>query len=367
MMFLKSVVVSVCVRARSLASALVVAAGAVVLSSCQNLPSVVLYTSVDEPYAAPIVRQFERQQGVRVRLVTDTEATKSIGLAERLRAERASPRCDVWWGNEPFNTALLAEEGLLAARPAEQLASTPEAFRDPHGRWAGNALRYRVLALPPDLTDEQQVGITGGGPITGLSDLLRAELKGKIALARPVAGTTMGHVAVMYLEWGPEKFTEFFRRLHAHGAVVLGGNSEVVKQVGAGNILLGLTDNDDVFAMTKEGMPVAEIMPDQGAAAAEFSLPGTVAIPTTVGLVVGRPENARARLLADFLLSSGVEEQLVGVGFAAGSVWDPSGRDGKPVRVVAVDYLKTAQIMPTAARLATDLLDGKEPGQSTPN
>lgn len=351
---------------RSLASALVVAAGAVVLSSCQNLPSVVLYTSVDEPYAAPIVRQFGREQGVRVRLVTDTEATKSIGLAERLRAERASPRCDVWWGNEPFNTALLAEEGLFVARPVEQLVGTPEAFRDPQGRWAGNALRYRVLALPPDLTDDPQVG-TFGGPITGLSDLLRAELRGRIALARPVAGTTMGHVAVMYVEWGPGKFAEFFRGLHANGAVILGGNAEVVKQVGAGNVTLGLTDNDDVLAVTKEGLPVAEIMPDQGAVAGEFSLPGTLAIPTTVGLVEGRPENTRARLLADFLLSAGVEEQLIAVGFAAGSVRDPSDRNGKPVRVVPVDYLKTAQVMPTAARLATDLLDGKEPAPTTPN
>ncbi|RDJ93096.1 hypothetical protein B4Q13_24285, partial [Lacticaseibacillus rhamnosus] len=34
-------------------------------------------------------------------------------LAERLRAEKSNPQCDVWWGNEPFHTINLADEGLL--------------------------------------------------------------------------------------------------------------------------------------------------------------------------------------------------------------------------------------------------------------
>src|SRR3954469_20597625 len=74
---------------------------------------VVLYTSVDEPIASPIVRDFENQTGIRVRLVTDTEASKSVGLAERLRAEKDHPQADVWWSNEIFLTINLADEGLL--------------------------------------------------------------------------------------------------------------------------------------------------------------------------------------------------------------------------------------------------------------
>src|SRR4051794_13375114 len=75
---------------------------------------VVLYTSIDQPIAAPIVREFERQTGIKVTLVTDTEATKSVGLAERLRAEKANPQADVWWSNECFHTINLADEGVLA-------------------------------------------------------------------------------------------------------------------------------------------------------------------------------------------------------------------------------------------------------------
>lgn len=347
---------------RSVPRWIAVIVGAACLGSCQHLPSVVLYTSVDEPYAAPVIRQFEREQGVRVRLVTDTEATKSIGLAERVRAEKASPRCDVWWGNEPFNTVLLAEEGLLESRPAEHLVSTPEQFRDPMGRWAGSALRFRVLVIDREFADATTP------PIVSLNDLLRPEFMGELAIARPVAGTTMGHVAVMYSVWGPEKFFRFFDALRRQEAAVVGGNGEVVKQVSLGTVKLGLTDNDDVQSSIREGGSVTAVFPDQTEPATDdahehFSLPGTVGLPTTVGLVAGRPVNARARLLADYLLSTRVEEQLIAAGFAAASVRDPSMRDGSPVRVVPVDYANIAKIMPTAARLATDILDGKSPAE----
>ena len=41
--------------------------------------SLVLYTSIDEPIARPIIEEFEKQTGIDVTIVTDTEASKSIG------------------------------------------------------------------------------------------------------------------------------------------------------------------------------------------------------------------------------------------------------------------------------------------------
>jgi len=47
-------------------------------------PEVVVYTSVDEVFSRPIVERFERRTGVRVRLVPDTEETKSTGGRARM-------------------------------------------------------------------------------------------------------------------------------------------------------------------------------------------------------------------------------------------------------------------------------------------
>src|SRR4051812_8714298 len=125
--------------------------GSLILSGCNKSSSneIVLYTSVDQPIAQPIISAFEKQTGLKVRLVTDTEATKSVGLAERLRAERAHPQGDVWWSNEIFLTINLADEGLLAAYDSPAAADVPEQFKDPEHRWAASGMRVRVIVNSP--------------------------------------------------------------------------------------------------------------------------------------------------------------------------------------------------------------------------
>src|SRR5262245_42051348 len=128
--------------------------------------TVAIYTSVDQPVASAILKDFETETGIKVVLQTDTEATKSAGLAERLRAEKNNPQADVWWGNEIFHTINLAEEGVLAAYESPETKDVPAMFKDAEHRWCGNGLRARVLAVAKDRTD-----------ITHLSDLTKPELK----------------------------------------------------------------------------------------------------------------------------------------------------------------------------------------------
>src|SRR4051812_41546394 len=88
-------------------------AAAVVVVSCDRATpatEVVLYTSIDEPVARPILDDFTKATGIKVMLKTDAEASKTAGLVETLRAENANPRADVFWNNEPFHTINLAEE-----------------------------------------------------------------------------------------------------------------------------------------------------------------------------------------------------------------------------------------------------------------
>ena len=61
---------------------------------------VVLYCAQDQVFAEPILAEFTKQTGIRVKAVFDSEAVKTVGLANRLLAERTHPVCDVFWGNE---------------------------------------------------------------------------------------------------------------------------------------------------------------------------------------------------------------------------------------------------------------------------
>ncbi len=297
-----------------------------------------LYTSIDEPIARPIVEGFERESGIRVVLQTDTEATKSVGLAERVRAEKSHPQADVFWSNEPFHTINLANEGVLTAYESGAGKDVPGRYKSGKGLWCSVGLRARVIAW----------GGGEGGP-GGLEDLSKTELKGKIAMARPTAGTTGGHVAALYTVWGDEKARGFFKSLRANDVKLLGGNSVVAERVAWGNYLAGLTDNDDCAAASAEIKAVKMIVPDQEGM-------GTLMIPTTVGLVAGGPDAEAGKKLIDYLLSAAVEQKLMDAKFVIGSVRDTSGK----MKAMEVDYEAAAREMPRAVREATAILEGRE-------
>src|SRR5262249_1756677 len=77
-------------------------------------PSVVVYTSVDDEFARPIAEQFQKETGIQVHLVPDTEETKSTGLLNRLIMEKDRPQADVFWSGDPVRAATLKSKGVSA-------------------------------------------------------------------------------------------------------------------------------------------------------------------------------------------------------------------------------------------------------------
>ena len=127
---------------------------AVVCVSCRKKPEqpqVVLYCSVDQAVAEPIVAAFEEQTGIEVQARYDTEASKTVGLVQRIRAEASAPAADVFWSSEVFHTIRLAREGLLTPYDTSGTDDWPAPFSDPNGLWYGFALRGRVIGYNTDL------------------------------------------------------------------------------------------------------------------------------------------------------------------------------------------------------------------------
>lgn len=324
--------------------------GAVLFAGCKSddaspAAEVVIYTSVDQQVAEPILQQFERETGIKVRIFTDTEATKSAGLATRLLAEKGNPQADVFWGNEVFHTINLARNGVLGAYDSPQRQTIPEQYKDPSHLWAGTCIRARVIAVGS--------GASVPVSINGLEDLKSPELKDRICLARPTAGTTGGHVSAIYAVWGNDKADAFFRALHANGAKMLGGNAVVAEQVGQGQMLAGLTDNDDIAAALRAGGKLGMVLPDQGEAGM-----GTLTIPCTVAMVAGRPPSDAAKKLIDYLLSAEVEKKLIDARFGQYSV---RATGDQAVRTMDVPYAKIAENMSWAPNRAAAILEGREP------
>src|SRR6267143_1717815 len=74
-----------------------------ILTSCRptSLRTVVVYVSEDQVFSEPILKDFERDTGITVKSVFDTEESKSTGVMNRLIAEKDNPQADVYWANEP--------------------------------------------------------------------------------------------------------------------------------------------------------------------------------------------------------------------------------------------------------------------------
>ena len=77
-------------------------------------PTVVVYVSHDQVFSEPILKDFEKETGIKVRAVYDTEETKSTGTMNRLIAEKSNPQADVYWANEPVRAEVLRQQAIAA-------------------------------------------------------------------------------------------------------------------------------------------------------------------------------------------------------------------------------------------------------------
>ena len=285
-----------------------VAAALLLLAGCERPPSstsdsaesgvVVVYAALDREFSEPILQEFAARTGIRVDCAYDAESTKTVGLTNRIRAEAARPRCDVFWNNEILNTLRLKKEGLLAACDPPNAADYPTQYRDPDRCWFGFAARARVLLVNTRELNESTWP-------TSVLDLADARWKGRMGIAKPLFGTTASHVACLRARLGADQFETWLREIKANGVSVLGGNKACAEAVGAGTLLAALTDTDDAIIEVDAGRPVKIIFPDSGPEQI-----GTLVLPNTVARIKGGPNPKAAAELIDFLLSPEVEARL---------------------------------------------------------
>jgi iron(III) transport system substrate-binding protein len=256
-------------------------------------PVLVVYCAHDSIYAEKILREFERRSGIRLAVRYDTEATKSLGLVELLLQEKAHPRCDVFWNNELLGTLQLAEADLLLPYRGSGSERIPAAFKDADGRWTGFAARLRLWII-----NTNRLAPTA----EALEPALRGDLD-RVALAKPLYGTTRTHYTVLWNVWGPDKLMAWHRDWRARHVREVNGNATVKDLVAAGVCDLGWTDTDDFFEARDEGKPVAmlPVRLDNGA---------TLCIPNTVAILRGTRHPVEAKQLVDYLLSESCELAL---------------------------------------------------------
>jgi iron(III) transport system substrate-binding protein len=253
----------------------------------------VVYCAHDSVYSESILRRFEAQTGIPTTIRFDSEATKSLGLQELLLREREHPRCDVFWNNELLGMVHLARQEILEPYQGSGYQRIPDGFKDPQGYWTGFAARFRVYIVNTEAMAASE---------EATAEALQGNLS-RVAIARPIYGTTLTHYSVIWHEEGAAQLKAWHRQWRRRNVREVTGNATVKNLVASGVCDLGLTDTDDCFLALDDGRPVAM---------APFRLGDgrTIAIPNTVAIIRGTDRPEQARRLVDYLLSAETEIAL---------------------------------------------------------
>ncbi|TVP96492.1 MAG: extracellular solute-binding protein [Planctomycetaceae bacterium] len=320
------------------------------LVSCAGQPEseVVVYSALEQEFSAPILSSFHRHADGEIQpdATFDAESTRPAGLVDRLIAERDQPVADLFWNTEILHTIRLQQLGMLKKHSWKLESGYPQEMRSSDGTWAGFAARGRVLLVNRDLLPD---------PTThpkAVAELADPKWQGRCAIARPLHGTTATHAAVLRYILGKQPAREWFTTV-AENAEVLGDNRAVAVAVGTGRLDWGLTDTDEAIAQVDRGRPVAIVFPDQAS-----DQPGTLRIPNTIAILADAPHPIAAAKLANFLVSSEIEDRLA-MGDSAQlplsnkATHRPRVLPDSPVRWMEVDFEAAAYLWePWAEELA---------------
>ena len=267
-----------------------------VACSKKDVNEVVVYTTVDQIFSEPILDDFEKDSGIKVKALYDTEETKSTGLLNRLISEKNNPQCDVFWSGDPMRTIVLKNMGITTKYIAKGAKDIPTSFIDKDYHQIGFSARARVLIYNNKMIKKDNIP-------KSIFDLLKPKYKGDFTIANPLFGTTSFHFASLFVYLGDKKAKDLFDGLKLNGVIVATSNGDVKRRVMSGEVALGLTDTDDAFEAMKESKDVGFVFLDQDKI-------GTLIMPNTLSLLKNSPNSENGKILIEYLLSKDTQRKL---------------------------------------------------------
>ena len=296
---------------------------------------VVVYVSEDQVFSEPILKDFEKETGITVKAVYDTEETKSTGAMNRLIAEKGNPQADVYWANEPIRAEVLKRKGVSEPYISPNSKGIPAEFKDPEGYWTGFSARARVFVVAAGVKDKPK----------GISAYTDPRWKARSAIANPLFGTTTSEIAALFEVWGDDKAKKFMVDMKANGVRITTDNGESADAVASGRADFSLVDSDDAINRIRQGKKLDLVYPDQG----EDGL-GTFIVPNAVVLIKDAPRPETARKLIDYLLSKETELKLADAGCAQIPLHPevegpPELKPIDKIKAMRVDYAEVADKM----------------------
>lgn len=246
----------------------------------------VVYSPHPQDFVQPLVREFERQSGITVRVVHDSTGE----LLSRVAQEK--PRqADIFWGGAISKVAGQAD--LFDAYESVQEEKMAPQFRNRDG------LMTRFTDVPAVLL--VNTNLLGSREIRGYADLLAPWLRGRIAFANPEgSSSSYAHLVNMLQVMGKDgNYLEAFgRNLDGH---LLTDSQAVCQGVSQGKYLVGCTYEEAALREVAKGQPVKIV----------YMQEGVLSVPDGIYIVKNTPHREAAQAFVEFLVSREVQQFIV--------------------------------------------------------
>ena len=257
-----------------------------------------LYGSSEVRIIEYLAQQYEKDTGVKVNWIR----MSSGETLARLRAEKDSPKGDVWWGGTTDPHSIAAKEGLTENYKPSNYDEIDKRFRDPLGD--GSVIGIYVGALGFSVNEELLKKLKLPIP-TGWDDLLNPKYKGLIAVANPnTSGTALTTLCTQVFRLGENNGIGYMQKLHKNIANYTKSGSAPGILAGRGEVAVAIIFLHDSIYQAEEGYPVKPIVPKEGTG---YEI-------GAVNLIKGAPNNIEAKRFIDWVISSKTQEGLGTVG-----------------------------------------------------
>ncbi len=288
---------------------------------------ITVYSALNESTNNAFVDAFQKaNDGIKVEILPLAAAGE---LQTRIRAEKNSPKADVFIGGSSEFHDPLGKEGLLLPYKSPNAAGVDASLKDPNGNWTGWYVGIFGLVINKDRWAKE---VAGKAKPATWDDLLDPALKGKLAYPDPIkTGGGYIFIADQIFRFGRDeaKAMEYMKKLHANIGQYTGTSPLAIELVGQGQFLMAPNWGHDILTAASKGQPVEFVAPDN--TANEIG---------AISIVKGGPNPEAAKKFVDWVLTKEAGELNVKLSNRLSVLKDVAPAPGAPTldKVKMVDY-----------------------------
>jgi iron(III) transport system substrate-binding protein len=250
-----------------------------------------VYLAYDKPEM--IFREFEKATGIKTQFLH----LSSGEVLTRLRAEKANPQTDVWFGGGSDSFIEAVPEGLLEVYKSPNLGRVDARFRDREGYWTGVS-----LVVVGYLANNARLAQKKLPAPKSWADLANPQYKGELIASNPnISGTAYTQISGTLQMMGEAEGWKYMDRLYANIPYLEKTGGGPRNKTTAGEFALAICPDPHGAVIGNPSAPLAALFPNDG----------VLAWPSPVSIVKGAKHPGNARIFVDWAISDEGQQFLM--------------------------------------------------------